>query len=413
MSHSRQTSKNASSHGLQPVKASRGRTSKTWKASFGVVTCASLLLAVGCKESDSGTSEAAKAPPPRSQPKFDGQVHGADGETVSAQTLLAKVKPLFNPLPEAAQSEDNPLTEEKIALGRVLYYETRLSVGDDISCNTCHDLQQYGIDPREQEGSPSRTSLGHKGQTGDRNSPTVYNAAFHIAQFWDGRANDVEAQAQMPITNPVEMAMATPADVEKKLQAIPEYVEMFKTAFPGEAQPITMANIGKAIGAFERKLVTPSRFDQFLSGDTSALKPEELSGLKTFVDAGCTQCHNGAVLGGTQFQKLGNVRPWPGVEDPGRAKITGSPADEHVFKVPSLRNITKTGPYLHDGSIDSLDEMVAKMAEYQAAGGAISDEKVKAIVAFLGSLEGEIPKEYIAEPQLPGMQGEEPAEEPS
>jgi len=321
--------------------------------------------------------------------------------TVSVAAVLEKAKQHFAALPKTIEDPRNPTTPEKVALGRMLYFETRLSKNEDMSCATCHDLEQYGIDPREAGGARIKTSLGHQGQVGERNSPSVYNAALHIAQFWDGRAQNVEEQAKGPVLNPAEMAMPDEAAVEAKLRGIPGYVEAFQAAFPGQEQPVTYENMAQAIGAFERGLVTPAPFDAFLGGKLSALSGQQLAGLQKFMDVGCIQCHNGPAFGGGMFQKLGTVKPWEGLTDEGRAKVTKSEADKFVFKVPSLRNITQTGPYLHDGSIATLDEMVQKMAVHQLGKGELSKEDLSAIVAFLGSLQGELPKEYIAKPTLP------------
>ena len=172
----------------------------------------------------------------------------------------------------------------------MLYYEPRLSKSQEISCNSCHLLDQYGVD-----GQP--TSDGHKGQAGDRNSPTVYNAAGHFVQFWDGRAADVEEQAKGPVMNPVEMAMPSEKQVIAVLKSMPEYVDAFKKAFPGEKDPISYENMAKAIGAFERKLITPSRWDKFLRGDSQALTNEEKAGFNVFMETGCQACHSGAISG--------------------------------------------------------------------------------------------------------------------
>ncbi len=300
---------------------------------------------------------------------------------------------LFEPLPEVMVSSTNPITEEKVALGRMLYYETRLSKSHQIACNSCHKLDNYGVDGQS-------TSDGHKGQKGDRNSPTVYNAAGHLAQFWDGRAADVEAQAKGPVMNPVEMAMPSEKVVIAVLESMPEYVEAFKKAFPEDKTPVTYDNMAKAIGAFERKLVTPSRWDKFLRGDQAALTDEEKAGFNAYADAGCQTCHVGAYVGGNLFQKLGAVKPWPDDSDPGREKVTKSPADHMVFKVPSLRNIEKTGPYFHNGKTATLEQAISTMAEYQL-GKTLSDAQVRSISLWLKSLTGEVPAEYIKQPPLP------------
>jgi cytochrome c peroxidase len=296
----------------------------------------------------------------------------------------------FAPLPAPASA-----AEAQVKLGRMLYYETRLSQGQDISCNSCHDLQKYGVDNEP-------TSGGHKGQRGDRNSPTVYNAAAHFVQFWDGRAPDVEAQAKGPILNPVEMAMPGEQAVVAVLEAIPEYVAAFQQAFPGEKKAVSYDNMAKAIGAFERGLVTPSRWDKFLGGDHAALTAEEQSGARTFIQAGCGTCHAGALLGGHIYQKIGAMRPYPDTSDPGRFKVTQAERDRMMFKVPSLRNIAKTAPYFHNGKVGALDRAVAEMAEYQL-GRQLTRDEISSIVTFLNSLTGEIPAEYIRKPELPGM----------
>jgi cytochrome c peroxidase len=299
----------------------------------------------------------------------------------------------FQPLPEVASPREGALTDSQTALGRMLFHDTRLSKSQKISCNSCHGLAQYGVDNRP-------TSNGHKGQKGDRNSPTVYNAAAHFLQFWDGRARDVEEQAKGPVLNPVEMAMASEREVVAVLKSMPGYVEAFQKAFPGEKDPVTYDNLGKAIGAFERKLMTPARWDRFLKGDQNALTPAEKAGFNEFAAAGCQGCHSGALLGGSMFQKIGAAKPWPDTTDPGRYKVTKNEADKLIFKVPSLRNIEKTAPYFHDGKTAGLNEAVARMAEYQV-GKTLTDAQIGSILTWMGSLTGEIPADYIKEPDLP------------
>lgn len=300
---------------------------------------------------------------------------------------------LFGILPQVMESKKNPVTDEKVALGRMLYYEKRLSKSQQISCNSCHMLDRYGVD-----GQP--TSDGHMGKFGDRNSPTVYNAAGHFVQFWDGRAEDVEEQAKGPVMNPVEMAMPAETVVIAVLKSMPEYVEAFKKAFPEDKEPVSFDNMAKAIGAFERKLVTPSRWDKFLQGDPAALTDEEKAGFNEYLGAGCQTCHAGIYVGGNLFQKLGAVKPWPDTSDTGRERVTKSGADRMVFKVPSLRNIEKTAPYYHNGKVATLEEAISTMAEYQL-GKVLTNKQVRLIQAWLGSLTGNIPAAYIQEPQLP------------
>lgn len=290
----------------------------------------------------------------------------------------------FQPLPAQFDSQENPVTEAKAALGRKLYEETALSAANDISCNTCHDLARYGVDGKA-------TSPGHKGQLGTRNSPTVFNAAGHTTQFWDGRAATIEEQAKGPVLNPVEMALPNANEATKRLRAKPEYAPLFAAAFPGVADPVTFDNAALAIGAFERTLATPSRWDRQLRGDPVALSPIEKAGLKTFVEFGCVTCHNGPLLGGNMFQKLGAVKAWPDAKDQGRFDVTKQEADRMMFKVPSLRNVTKTGPYMHDGAIATLEDVVLKMAEFQL-GKPITPEQVQSLIAFMGALTGDPPK---------------------
>lgn len=319
---------------------------------------------------------------------------GMSAASAFAQADLTEAfLPMFQPLPAQAQSPTNEVTDAKVNLGRMLYYETRISEGGKMSCNSCHALDKYG-----QDNLPF--SPGHEGKLGGRSSPTTYNAALHISQFWDGREPTVEAQAKGPVLNPVEMGMPSADMVVRVLKSIPGYVEAFKAAFPGEADPVTYDNFGKAVGAFERRLLTPSRWDAFLKGDKNALSAEEKKGFATFAKTGCVTCHNGAPVGGMMYQKLGLVKPWPGLKDNGRADVTKNEGEKGFFKVPSLRNITETAPYLHDGSVKTLDDMVKKMAENQL-GKQLTDEEAASIITFLKALKGDLPMDYIKKPALP------------
>jgi cytochrome c peroxidase len=311
----------------------------------------------------------------------------------------------FAPLPQVMASEDNPISQAKIDLGRMLYYEPRLSRAQDVSCNTCHPLDKYGVD-----GEP--VSTGFHGLKGTRNAPTVYNAAAHFVQFWDGRARDVEEQAKGPVLNPVEMAMPSGERAVAVLKSMPAYVRLFGKAFPAEKDPVTFDNMAKAIGAFERGLVTPSRWDRYLLGDEKALSAPEKAGLDKFIAAGCVTCHNGAYLGGQLFEKLGTARPWTDASDPGRFQVTKSEADRLVFKVPSLRNIDKTAPYFHNGAVAGLDEAVRLMARHQL-GQELAADDTRAILAWLKTLTGEIPRKYIREPRLPKSTPQTPKPESS
>ena len=341
-----------------------------------------VVVALGCgnkAEDTAQPSEPAQAPVP--------------APLTGPAALVAKAKAVFGVLPAVMESPAHPITDAKVELGRQLYFEKRMSKNHDLSCNSCHVLDSYGIDARPN----NKTSQGFNAQFGGRNSPTVYNAALHFVQFWDGRAPDVEAQAKGPILNPVEMAMPDEASVVALLKSIPGYTPLFKSAFPDVVEPITYDNMAEAIGAFERKLVTPGRFDKFLSGDASALTEQEQRGLSLFMDAGCIACHMGPGLGGNLYQKLGLLKPYA-TQDTGRFEITKNEGDRFFFKVPSLRNIANTAPYFHDGSIATLEEAVNIMAEYQTAKGSFTDAERTDLVAFLRSLTGDLPTEYIKEP---------------
>lgn len=319
-----------------------------------------------------------------------GSGSGGDGPAVEVdRSRLAA----FAQLPAVVEPKAYTMTDELVDLGRMLYYETRMSISQELSCNSCHLLDNWGVDGLQ-------FSLGHEGIPVGRNSPTVYNAALHIAQFWDGRSPDVEDQAKGPILAAGEMGMPNPDYVIKVLKTIPGYLPLFQSAFPGDGDPVNYDNVAIAIGAFERKLTTPDRFDAFLAGDDSALTNTEKAGLNLFIESGCASCHNGPALGGQMYSRIGSIKEYPGVTDLGRYEVTGLDIDRYSFKVPSLRNIAKTGPYLHDGSVASLSEMVSIMAEYQLGKNLKADEVAK-IVAFLEALTGDLPLDYIAVPAFP------------
>lgn len=353
------------------------------------------LVAAGCKE---------EAPPPPPPPP-PAPVKPAEPPKPRTVEIPADKLSAFAALPADVPSPDNPFSDEKIALGRMLFFEKRLSKNHDISCNSCHVLDTYGVDNQP-------TSTGHKGQKGARNSPSVYNAALHVAQFWDGRAATVEAQARGPVLNPVEMALPDAKAVEKVLSSMPEYVDAFKKAFPGDKKPVSFDNMAKAIGAFERKLLTPGRWDKFLAGDKTALTDAEKEGFLKFVETGCTACHNGPAVGGQTYMKLGLVTPWPNDKDLGRFEVTKNEADKLVFKVPSLRNVEKTAPYFHDGSVATLPEAVKLMAKHQL-GKELSDADTASIIAFLGTLTGELPADFIKAPELPKSTAKTPKPNPN
>jgi len=299
----------------------------------------------------------------------------------------------FEPLRAELDSAANPITPAKVELGRMLFFEQRLSRQQDLSCSSCHDLKRYGADQQ-------RTSPGTHGSRGTRNTPTVYNAAGSFAQFWDGHANDVEKQVAGPLLNPVEMALPSPDHGVRVLKSMPPYVQAFKEAFPDDADPVTFVNLGRALGAFERRLTTPARWDDYLRGKSEALSDREMEGLAVFANAGCMSCHLGELVGGSMYQKAGAVQPWPNQKDQGRYETTKQEADRMMFKVPSLRNVVETAPYFHDGSVPTLELAVRMMGQHQL-GMTLSDDDVSAIVAWLGALTGKLPEQYLEAPKLP------------
>jgi len=323
-------------------------------------------------------------------------------EQPNAEELRALSNNLFKPIPTAdVIIKEKGLTPEQIELGQWLFFEPRLSKSHIITCNTCHSVGTGGAD-----NIP--TSVGHGWQHGPRNSPTVFNAVFNAAQFWDGRAADLAEQAKGPVQASVEMN-ATPDHVEDTLRSIPAYVEKFAAAFPKDKDPVSFDNMAKAIEAFETTLVTPnSRMDQFLLGKDS-LNGQELAGLKLFIDKGCVACHSGVNFGGQNYFPFGLIKR-PGADilpegDRGRFDVTKTASDEYVFRAGPLRNIALTAPYFHSGEVWSLEEAVALMGTSQL-GTELNDDEVKAITAFLHTLTGEQPT--VEYPILPSSTASTP-----
>lgn len=294
-----------------------------------------------------------------------------------------------------------PSNPKLVELGKKLYFDPRLSKSGFISCNSCHNLSMGGTDNL-------RTSIGHNWSKGPINSPTVLNSSLNLAQFWDGRAPDLKAQAAGPIANPGEMAFTHELAVDM-LKSIPGYVSEFKSAF--NHNKLTIEEVTLAIAAFEETLVTPnSRFDKWLQGDKKALTPRELAGYKLFKDSGCIACHNGPAVGGNSFQKMGLVEPYKAESDAqGRVAVTGKDSDRFNFKVPTLRNVELTYPYFHDGGAATLTEAVDIMGRLQL-GKKFSKEENANIVAFLKTLTGEQPSFKL--PQLPPSSDKTPRPEP-
>lgn len=350
-------------------------------SSSSSVLIALFVVVSGCKP------EAPPAPPAPATP-----VTPASATTTAATTkpiLDADQRKVFQPLP----AHYGGFSDARILLGRTLFHDARLSAGQDISCNSCHSLANFGVD-----GQP--VSVGFHGQKGRRNSPTVLNAAGHLSQFWDGRAKDVEEQAGGPMLNPVEMGMKDDAEVVAVLRTIPGYLTLFTKAFPDDKVAVTWANTTNAIGAFERQLATPSRYDAWAKGDDKALTDDEQRGALAFMSTGCLTCHNGPLFGGGMMQKAGLVQPWFSQADRGRKELTKNDVDDMIFKVPSLRNVEKTGPYFHDGSVPDLDKAVRLMAKHQL-GRELADDDARSIVTFLKTLTGTPPAPMLEVPTLP------------
>ncbi len=313
----------------------------------------------------------------------------------AADEILSRAQGMFKPIPSTPPAiADNPSTPEKVQLGKVLYFDPRLSASGLISCNTCHNVGMGGVDFQE-------TSVGHKWQKGPRNAPTVLNSVFNVAQFWDGRAPDLEQQAKGPVQASVEMNN-TPARTVETIRSMPGYVTMFKKAFPGEKEPVTFENMAKAIAVFEATLITPhSPFDRYLGGKESALNESEKEGLKLFMAKGCAACHGGVNLGGGGYFAFGVVaKPSPDIMkgDAGRFKVTGVKSDEFLFKAPSLRNIVLTPPFFHSGKVWNLKDAIEIMGSAQL-GITLNRQEVDRIEAFLTTTTGEQPS--VLYPVLP------------
>jgi cytochrome c peroxidase len=322
-------------------------------------------------------------------------VFAISGVAYASDELLERAQGMFKPVPSKPPAiTGNPATPDKVHLGKVLYFDPRLSASGLISCNTCHNVGMGGIDFQE-------TSTGHKWQKGPRNAPTVLNSVFNIAQFWDGRAPDLEQQAKGPVQASVEMNN-TPAQAVETIKSMPEYVALFRKAFPGETDPVSFENMAKAIAVFEATLITPhSAFDTFLGGKESALNASEKEGLKLFMDKGCGACHGGVNMGGSGYFPFGVVsKPSADIMkgDEGRFKVTGVKSDEFMFKAPSLRNIVLTPPYFHSGKVWSLKEAVSIMGNAQL-GITLNKNEVDRIEAFLQSTTGNQPS--VMYPILP------------
>jgi cytochrome c peroxidase len=320
---------------------------------------------------------------------------------VASDALMQKAKQAgLKPIPEnktelykLIDNPKNPVTDEKIELGKKLYFDPRLSKSGLVSCNTCHNLATGGVDGVD-------AATGHKWTSNPHhlNSPTVYNAVFMEKQFWDGRSPDLEDQAQGPIQAAPEMA-ATKEHVEKVVNSMPTYVKAFKHAYNDPKFKPSFKDVADVIAIFERTLVTPSRFDEFLNGCDKALTRKEKEGLKIFIDKGCASCHNGVGLGGS-------MQPFPAVGAYKYANVGDFKGDKNgLVKTPTLRNILETRPYFHNGAVWDIKEAIKIMGETQL-GVKITDKEADKIKAFFGALTGKKPE--IRYPELPASTGKTP-----
>ncbi len=317
------------------------------------------------------------------------------------EALIKKATQVLGSLPASMPSDENPITPEKVRLGKMLFYETRISVDGTVSCSKCHPVALYAADGLKK-------SVGHDCKENPRNDPTVLNAAGQISEHWIGNRKSVEDQAKQSVVGPPAFGMPSYEAVEKILRSYREYEILFKAAFPGDKEPVIVDNFAKAIGAFERTLTTPAPFDAYLKGNKDALSAEQKRGLGTFIDQGCAGCHNSPYVGGQMYQKFGLFEPYQKYTrsdkvDEGRYAVTKNDSDKYVFKVPILRNVAMTPPYFHDGSVDKLAEAVWIMGKIQL-GKDLSKEQMKEIVSFLKALTGKIPEDALTVPVLPSLQ---------
>lgn len=316
----------------------------------------------------------------------------------SGDDNLLQARQIFGVVPKVIESEKNPVTPGKVKLGKILFHETRISVDGTVSCARCHPIGLYAADGL-------RKSIGNNCKVNPRNAPTLFNAAGQISAHWIGNRADVEDQAKQAVMGPPSFGMPSYEEAEKRLKEIKGYGPLFREAFPEDKDPVTVGNFAKAVGAFERTLVTPSRFDAFLKGELSALSNNQRKGLKTFIDTGCISCHSGAYIGGQLYQKFGVFEPyWQHTHseaiDEGRYVVTKNESDKYVFKVPILRNVEMTSPYFHDGSVDRLQDAVRIMGKIQLS-KSLTDQQIGDIIFFLKSLTGKIPQDTFKIPLLP------------
>jgi cytochrome c peroxidase len=312
--------------------------------------------------------------------------------------LLKQAQELFQPLPKDMATAEFPITRERAELGRSLFFDPRLTIDANMSCSSCHQPAFYGTDALPKP-------IGVKQRPHPRHVPTNLNSGTSFVIHWRGDRTNLEDQVFQALTSPITSGQPDEKAVIDRLGGIPGYAPLFKAAFPDEPQPITLRNIAKAVGAYERTLVTPSPFDAYLAGNQEALSPAARTGLEKFITTGCVACHNDVGVGGGMYRKFGVVEDyWKATGsdpiDKGRVDVTKDPEDLYVFRVASLRNVAMTPPYFHDGSVATLPEAVKVMARVQL-GVTISNADTRDIVAFLESLTGELPANFATAPVLP------------
>ena len=319
------------------------------------------------------------------------------------KALIEKANTLFKPLPASSALDNSELAPTRVALGKALFFETRVSSDGRLGCATCHNPAYHGADALA-------LSVGIHGKVLPRNAPTVFNTSLLMAQHYGGNRATVEEQAFKALLSPVAYGNTSNEQVETKLIKL-GYEPLFKAAYPGDEKAVSVENWSKAIGAYERTLLTPSPFDKFLKGDAQALSKTAKLGLEKFINVGCAGCHNGVTVGGQSYQKFGIIQDYWTVTgstpkdafngyDKGRFHDTKNEADAFMFKVPQLRNVAVTAPYFHDGSVATLPQAVRVMAQLQL-GKQLSDDDVVQIVSFLESLTGNIPEDFAKVPRLP------------
>ena len=312
--------------------------------------------------------------------------------------LLKQAHEILQPLPQDLASTEFPITRERVELGRSLFFDPRLTIDGNMSCSSCHQPALYGTDARPR-------AIGVQQRPHPRNAPTVLNVGQLNIIHWRGDRDGLEDQVAKAATSPITSGQPDEKAVIDRLSRITGYAPLFRAAFPSNPQPATLENIAKAVGAYERTLLTPSPFDAYLDGNQEALPPAARAGLAMFINTGCVTCHNGVGVGGGMYQKFGVVEDYWKVTgsdptDKGRADVTKDPADLYVFRVASLRNVAMTPPYFHDGSVATLPEAVKVMARVQL-GVTLSDADTRDIVAFLESLTGDLPANFATAPVLP------------